>query len=134
MSDLISRQTAIDAIERLVLSQTKGKTAAEEINRVAWRCAINCAEEMIGHLPSAEPERKWIPRKTPPKRDGWYLVYAPTYTGGSSHGKENHNGIMFARYQTASWLIEKGYYKRPNLVRAWMELPKPPEEGSKNEV
>ena len=63
VSDLISRQAAIDAVEKLYLPQTKGETAAEEINRVAWRCALNCAEEMIGHLPSAQPERKkgkWI--------------------------------------------------------------------------
>ena len=64
MSDLISRQAAIDAIERLILPQVKGETAAEEINRVAWRCAINCAEEVIGHMPSAEVEPvkrgKWI--------------------------------------------------------------------------
>lgn len=59
MSDLISRQAAIDAIERLILPQVKGETAAEEINRVAWRCAINCAEEMIGHLPSAERHGRW---------------------------------------------------------------------------
>ena len=55
MSDYIDRQAAIDAIERLILPQTKGETAAEEIKRVAWRCAINCAEEMIGHLPTVEP-------------------------------------------------------------------------------
>ena len=60
MDDLISRQAAIDAIERLILPQVKGETAAEEINRVAWRCAINCAEEMIGHLPSAERRGRWI--------------------------------------------------------------------------
>lgn len=60
MNDLISRQAAIDAIERLILPQTKGETAAEEINRVAWRCAINCAEEMIGHLPSAERRGRWV--------------------------------------------------------------------------
>lgn len=61
MSDLISRQAAIDAIERLILPQTKGETVAEEVNRVAWRCAINCAEEIIGHLPPAEPKKgKWI--------------------------------------------------------------------------
>lgn len=64
MSDYIDRQAAIDAIEKLVLPQTKGETMAEEINRVAWRCAINCAEEMIRHLPSAEVEPvkrgKWI--------------------------------------------------------------------------
>ena len=56
MTDYIDRQAAIDAIERLILPQTKGETAAEEINRIAWRCAINCAEEVIGHLPSAEVE------------------------------------------------------------------------------
>ena len=63
MSDLISRQAAIEAIERLILPQGKGETAAEEINRVAWRCAINCAEEMIGHLPTAERAGKWIATK-----------------------------------------------------------------------
>ena len=60
MDDLISRQAAIDAIEKLILPQVKGDTAAEEINRIAWRCAINCAEEMIGHLPSAERHGRWI--------------------------------------------------------------------------
>ena len=55
MNDYIDRQAAIDAIEKLILPQTKGETMAEEINRVAWRCAINCAEEMIGHLPGIEP-------------------------------------------------------------------------------
>ena len=61
--DTINRQDAIDAIERLILPQVKGETAAEEINRVAWRCAINCAEEMIVHLPSAERRGRWIDLK-----------------------------------------------------------------------
>ena len=56
MRDYIDRQAAIDAIEKLILPQKKGETAAEEINRVAWLCAINCAEEMIGHLQSADVE------------------------------------------------------------------------------
>lgn len=56
MGDCISRQAAIDAIEKLFLPQTKGETAAEEINRVAWRCALNCAEKMIGDLPTIEPK------------------------------------------------------------------------------
>lgn len=56
MTDYIDRQAAIEAIEKLILPQTKGETMAEEINRVAWRCAINCAEEMIGHLPTIEVE------------------------------------------------------------------------------
>ena len=64
-SDTISRQAAIDEIERLILPQVKGETAAEEINRVAWRCAINCAEKMIVHLPSAERRGRWEMKEDP---------------------------------------------------------------------
>ena len=61
--DLIDRQVAIEAIEKLLLPQINGETAAAEINHIAWLCAINCAKVMIKHLPSAQPERragKWI--------------------------------------------------------------------------
>ena len=63
MSDLIDRQTAIDAIEKLILPQLNKEISAEEINRtvwMAWRCAINCAKDMIEYLPSAEKTGKWI--------------------------------------------------------------------------
>ena len=56
MSDLISRQAATEAIEKLYLPLTKGETEAKEINRIAWRCALSCAEGIIGTLPPAEPE------------------------------------------------------------------------------
>ena len=56
MDDLISRRAAIEAIEKLILPQVVGETDAEKLNRIAWRWAINCAEEMIGHLPSEQPE------------------------------------------------------------------------------
>ena len=62
MSDLIRRQAAIVAIEKLILPQVKGETAAEEISRaltITWRCAISCAEEMIERLPSAERLGRW---------------------------------------------------------------------------
>lgn len=62
MDDLISRQAAIVAIEKLILPQVKGETAAEEISRaltITWRCAISCAEEMIERLPSAERLGRW---------------------------------------------------------------------------
>lgn len=57
MNDLISRQAAIEAIEKIYLPKTKCETATEEINRVAWRYALNCAEEMVMHLPSAKQEQ-----------------------------------------------------------------------------
>ena len=71
MSNYIDRQAAIEAIKRLILPQTKGETMAEEINRVAWRCAINCAEEIIGHLPTIEAE--------PVKRGKWIKISDRNY-------------------------------------------------------
>ena len=61
-----------------------------------------------------------------PKVDGWYLVYAPGYSGGSSSGLKNIDGKMFSRFKNGKWSIEVGYYKRPNFVKAWMPLPDAP--------
>ena len=73
MSDYIDRQAAIDAIEELILPNPKG-AVAEGINSFVWRCAINCAEERIGHLPSIEPVKhgRWIIKDNP--GTGWYRV------------------------------------------------------------
>lgn len=63
-----------------------------------------------------------------PDTNGTYIVYAPTYYGGSSSGLDNINGIMFARRRGRNWSIEVGYHKRPNCVTHWMPLPEPPED------
>lgn len=66
----------------------------------------------------------WIPcSEKLPEKDGHYIVYAPTYTGGSSSSKEFHDGIMFSAFRKGKWSIEHGYHKRPNCVVAWMPLP-----------
>lgn len=60
-----------------------------------------------------------------PTKDGFYLVYAPSYKPGSSKGKEKVNGgYMFSRYKSRVWSIEVGYYERPHCVRAWREIEK----------
>ena len=63
-----------------------------------------------------------------PEEKGWYMVYAPGYSGGSSSGLDSHNGVMFAKWSGKTWSIEVGYHKRPGCVRQWMPLPEPPEE------
>lgn len=69
---------------------------------------------------------KWISVKDRlPDRQGTYLVYAPSYSMGSSSGLDCINGIMFARWRK-NWSIETGYYKRPGCVEYWMPLPSPP--------
>ena len=72
-------------------------------------------------------EPGWIPVTEPPKGDGWYQVYAPGYSGGSSSGLKNINGNMYSAFKRGKWSIEIGYHKRPGCVKAWMPLPKPPE-------
>ena len=65
----------------------------------------------------------WIPcSERLPEEDGHYIVYAPSYSGGSSSGKEIHNGVMFSRFKSGKWSIEVGYHKRPNCVKAWMPI------------
>lgn len=57
MSDLISRQEAIDAIEHRLAEPAYQHTGED------WYVGMNCAESEIYELPSAEPERKkgqWI--------------------------------------------------------------------------
>ena len=63
-----------------------------------------------------------------PEETGWYLVYAPGYTGGSSTHREYHGGIMFAKWNGKVWSIERCYYNRPGCVKAWMPLPEAPEQ------
>lgn len=73
---------------------------------------------------------RWIPcSERLPEVKGWYLVYAPYYSGGSSSGLCNINGVMFAKWNGKHWSIEVGYHKRPGCVTHWQPLPEPPKEG-----
>ena len=70
--------------------------------------------------------RDWTPcDEGLPEENGTYLVFAPSYRGGSSSGLDVINGIMFSRFKSGKWSIEHGYYNRPNCVIAWQPLPEP---------
>lgn len=76
-----------------------------------------------------EQDHGWISVKDrTPDEKGWYMVYAPGYSGGSSSGLASHNGIMFSKWSGKTWSIETGYHQRPGCVKYWMPLPEPPEE------
>ena len=67
-----------------------------------------------------------------PTEQGWYLVYAPGYTRGSSAGHEKHDGILFSKYTITKagkrgWSVELAGWNG-NCVRAWAPIPQPPEE------
>lgn len=80
----------------------------------------------VENAPTIDAAPRWIPcEERLPEEEGFYIVYAPGYFGGSSGGKEIHNGVMFSRWKNAKWSVEHGYHKRPNCVRAWLPLPEP---------
>lgn len=82
--------------------------------------------DAVDHAPTIDAVPHWIPcEERLPSEEGPYIVYAPTYRGGSSTAKENHGGIMFSKWKNSKWSIEHGYYERPNCVLAWMPLPEP---------
>ena len=76
------------------------------------------------------PASGWVSVKDRlPEEKGWYEVYAPSYTGGSSSGLDNHSGVMFAKWSGKTWSIEVGYHKRPGCVTHWKPITEPPKEG-----
>lgn len=82
--------------------------------------------EWVERQPTLTPPNEWVSVEDRlPDTDGAYLVYAPTYTGGSSSSLDCIGGIMFSRFLHEKWSIESGYYKRPNCVTHWMPIPTP---------
>lgn len=58
--DTIYRQKAIDAILQFMPAKLRDDaTVEEQINYVAWRCALGCAVSSVGTQPSAEPDGRW---------------------------------------------------------------------------
>lgn len=84
MGDLIERKDAIDAIVR--------KTIYDNVDQIKYECSINYAKnndwlgglkealEAIEEIPSAEPERKWIPvTGALPEKETDVLVFCKDY-------------------------------------------------------
>lgn len=90
--------------------------------------AIAGMKREIERMVRAEKPRWVSVTERLPEEDGWYQVYAPNYSGGSSSGLKNINGNMYSAFKHGKWSIEVGYHKRPGCVKAWMPLPEPPKE------
>ena len=111
LNDTISRQAAIDALEKvaeLFPWKVPGNRNSYDRYNEAWNDAIGRAEIEIEKLPSAQ---RWIPvtPKTLPKKVGDYLV-------------TTHSG-QIARYIYMGNGSSKDYWMR--CVLAWMPLPEP---------
>ena len=108
MSDLISRQAAIDALD-------KGAWGVE------WDKAL--AKAMIESLPSAQPEQRWIPCSVRlPEDDTEVLVYL----------FENNKSPYIAWVSDGRWYTEDFEVEREDEPVEWTPLPEPYKGGEQD--
>ena len=111
MSDLISRQAAIETIEERLRQgdEVYPLTETDKITNHAFEIAASC----VYNLPSAQ---QWIPcSERLPEKDGRYL------TTNSMIGKWVVDWNIWYNEPKPSWVYNHG-------VIAWMPLPEPYEE------
>ena len=126
MNDLISRQAAIDALEKvaeLFPWRVPGNRDTYDRYNEAWNDAIGRAEIEIEELPSAQPEPHWIPcsERLPEVykdvlicwdfKGNREVLIGNMYSDGTFHGYDDeyltHNGRKYRK------------------AVAWMPLPEP---------
>ena len=110
-----------------MLSELRPVSFEAEHSAVLLSDVSKMMREWVERQPTLTTPNEWVSvEERLPDTDGAYLVYAPTYTGGSSSSLDCIGGIMFSRFKHEKWSIESGYYKRPNCVTHWMPIPAPP--------
>lgn len=141
MSDLISRQAAIDALER------EQSLVERPITETRWfDLGLRKAQDVLSELPSAQPGQQWIPVKMRPmdseEREYWECL--------CGYELKNEDAVMFdcpmpedgqeILVSYGEWIsmdkceINCGYCGLEGNgdwdgIIAWMPLPKPYEEG-----
>ena len=121
--DLISRQAALDAIDKYILGKPEGDTV--EVRELLKLIA------KIYRMPSAQPQPQWIPvTEKLPERDKNVLV-TRDYDGRADHIKSCRYVEVASCYgedDDVSWNSYSDEYKmtpKNHRVVAWMSLPEP---------
>ncbi len=105
MNDLIDRKIAVQGVRELF---SMGDCYCDKLSIVG----------MLNELPSAEPERKWIPvTEALPEKHQRVLVTIKRTDGEMRVRSGNYSDDYF-------W-IDNGDYWKCNEVLAWMSLPEP---------
>lgn len=123
MSDLISRQEAIDALADMhCKSDEDGYVWI--IRSDAWA--------RIDALPSVQPEQRWIPcsEQLPPEENKTYWVCTDN---GYQHECRWTNANPIWTHLTTDWHWNIFDIPQYTKVVAWMELPKPYDGGEQDE-
>ena len=118
MSDLIDRQAAIDALDRMRIEYLqKGRDVL-----IMWEC-----EDVLRQLPSAQPEQQWIPcsERLPDSRRCVLITV--------SNGKDYETCEAYYHKLRKDWFEVSGDRVCEMSPRwktiAWCELPEPYKDG-----
>ena len=110
MDDLISRQAAIDAVNRALDRETL-------LNRLVRKVVVDA----IRIVPPAQPEQRWIPisKETKPTKSGWYLVTAHE---DATNDNERFTGMAEFNATNGMWY---DIDEPTDMYLRWMPLPAP---------
>ena len=132
MSDLISRQAAIDAIENTDWyhqNANKDMVSGASNEHEAWYKAGD-VYKALESVPSAQPEPRWIPcSERLPEEDGLYLVTSREKATAEEFGFDLDDvEVKKMRFNEDGWRIPKHIPEWINgvvhtTVLAWMPLP-----------
>lgn len=82
-----------------MLSELRPVSFEAEHSAVLLSNVSKMMREWVERQPTLTPPTEWVSVEDRlPDTDGAYLVYAPTYTGGSSSSLDCIGGIMFSRF------------------------------------
>ena len=127
MSDLISRQAAIDALDVLCQEhryRIPGKRETYSQYNEAWQDALDRAEGAIGNLPSAQPEPRWIPCSERLPEEPYGCLVTVWDTNPVTMDEFENILPYFVGWDGEQWNDGDGE-QCPFEVVAWMPLPEP---------
>ena len=129
MSDLISRQAAIEALKKYEELESNNFTDTSPISMMTVATIANCIEEIV-NLPSAEPERKWIPVTERLPEEETDVLVSVHFEGfkGKTVDLPPSDYVEIASHVEGVWSSLSDEYKvawKKHHVVAWMETPEP---------
>lgn len=121
MDDTISRQTAIDALQKEI---DKGIPPFDDVMG-SIRCGVRLARNIVEDLPSAQPEPQWIPCKTRLPKENDYRGCMECIDGAVWYLTDKGTiGLGYYYDSTKEWSTTDDLKPYGNVI-AWCRIPEP---------
>lgn len=137
VDDLISRQAAIDALDKQIEQCNKALgsfdiSPKDEYAIKVERASLKAYKEQLENMPTAQPEQKtdeWIPisKETNPTKSGWYLV---TVHEDATNENKRFTGVAEFNTTNGMWY---DIDEPTDMYLRWMPLPAPYRGGEKDD-